>query len=87
MKVPKVATWAGIGREIKKETKPQKSSESAILPGSIATKEASTSFNYVNVVGKGCEGWLNLFFGEYCVALIREIDLANKIRGEIKEKQ
>ena len=37
-------------------------------------------FNYVDIVGKGCKGWLNLFFGDECIAMISDIDLANKIR-------
>ena len=40
----------------------------------------------MNVVGKGCEGWLNLFFGEYCVALVNNVEIANQIREQIKEK-
>lgn len=44
-------------------------------------------FEYVNVVGKGCEGWLNLFFGEHFIALIDNVKIANLIRSEINEKQ
>lgn len=42
-----------------------------------------TVFTYVNIVGKGCEGWLNLFFGEHCVAMIHNVELADNIRKEI----
>jgi len=44
------------------------------------------SFTYVNIIGKGCEGWINLFFGEYCIAMINDVELANAIKLEIKEK-
>jgi len=37
-------------------------------------------FNYVDVVGEGCEGWINLFFNDECIALIRDTDLALKIK-------
>ena len=43
-------------------------------------------FNYVNIVGEGCEGWLNLFFGDYCLALIDDVELANEIRQKCKER-
>jgi hypothetical protein len=29
-------------------------------------------FTYVDVVGKGCDGWINLFFGDECIALIND---------------
>ena len=44
------------------------------------------TFTYVNVIGKGCEGWLNLFFGEFCIALINDVDLANSIRKVTLER-
>jgi hypothetical protein len=37
-------------------------------------------FNYVDIVGKGCEGWINLFFGDVIITLIRDVDLANEIK-------
>jgi len=43
-------------------------------------------FTYVNLVGKGCEGWLNLFIGEYVLCLVNNIELADKIRSSICEK-
>ena len=43
-------------------------------------------FSYVDVIGEGCEGWLNLFFGQQCVALIDNVFLANEIREAIKPK-
>jgi len=43
-------------------------------------------FSYVNIVGKGCEGWLNLFFGEYCIALVRNVELADEIRKVTPDK-
>ncbi len=44
-------------------------------------------FNYVNVVGKGCEGWLNLFFGDDCIALVNDTKLADRIRATIPERE
>ena len=32
MKVPNVAMWAGMGREIRKDAKPQNTSESDLIP-------------------------------------------------------
>jgi len=43
-------------------------------------------FNYVDITVKGCEGWLNLFYGEFIIALIRDVDVANEIRGDIPER-
>ncbi len=44
-------------------------------------------FTYVNITGKNCDGWLNLFFGEYHVVMVDDIELANSIRQEIEEQQ
>ena len=44
------------------------------------------SFNYTNIVGKECAGWINLFFGDEVVALVNNVDLANRIREEIPER-
>lgn len=38
-------------------------------------------FNYVDITTKGCDGWLNLFFGEDIIALVRNVDLATRIRA------
>jgi len=43
-------------------------------------------FTYVNIASKGCEGWLNLFFGDHVIALVDNVWLANQIRAEIQEK-
>jgi hypothetical protein len=43
-------------------------------------EEQPCRFSYVNITTKGCEGWLNLFFGEYCIALVRDIYIADQIR-------
>ena len=52
------------------------------------TSEASGSvFNYVNVVGRGCEGWLNLFFGDEIIALVNNVALADEIRKTISERK
>ncbi len=45
------------------------------------------AFNYVNIVGKECLGWLNLFFDDECVAMVNDVELADRIRKEIPEKQ
>ena len=37
-------------------------------------------FNYVDVVGDGCEGWLNLFHGTDIVCLVRTVAIADEIR-------
>lgn len=43
-------------------------------------------FSYVNIRTKGCEGWINLFFGEHCIALIDNREIADQIKGEIEPK-
>lgn len=43
-------------------------------------------FNYVDIVSDGCAGWLNLFFGDDVVALVDNVELANRIRSEIKPR-
>ena len=47
---------------------------------------STAKFNYVDVVGKGCEGWLNLFFGDHCIALVNNQSLADEIRRAIKPR-
>lgn len=37
-------------------------------------------FSYVDIKTKGCEGWLNLFFEDHCIAMIDNVFLANRIR-------
>ena len=44
-------------------------------------------FSYVDIKTKGCEGWLNLLFGEYSITLINNVWLANEIRKEINAKE
>jgi hypothetical protein len=44
------------------------------------------SFNYVDVVGKGCDGWLNLFFEDHCIALVDNVEIANKIRKTTRNR-
>ena len=46
----------------------------------------NTEFNYVNIVGPGCEGWLNLFFGDEVIAMIDDVAMADKIRKIVKER-
>lgn len=43
-------------------------------------------FSYVDIKTEHCEGWLNLFFDDYCVALVNNVHIANKIREEIEPK-
>lgn len=40
-------------------------------------------FRYVDITTKGCEGWLNLFFGEHVIALINNPVLADEIREAV----
>lgn len=63
------------------------------LEAKIAAVESSSvpacstaGFNYVDVVGKGCEGWLNLFFGDHCIALVNNLCLADEIRKAVKPR-
>lgn len=56
----------------------QKDSDSSGAAGSVA-------FSYVNITTACCEGWLNLFFGERCIACIDDVELADKIRAAIPE--
>ena len=44
-------------------------------------------FSYVNIVGEECKGWLNLFFNDFCVAMVDDVWIADKIREEISEKR
>ena len=44
-------------------------------------------FNYVDITTKGCEGWLNLFIDDECVALVKNEYIANKIRKIVKKKK
>lgn len=43
-------------------------------------------FTYVNIKCEGCEGWLNLFYGDQCIALVKNVSIANSMRENIKEK-
>jgi len=43
-------------------------------------------FSYVDIVGDSCKGWLNLFFGDFPVALVDNIYIANEIRKIIPKK-
>ncbi len=42
-------------------------------------------FRYIDVSKKlkGCEGWINLFYNDEILALVRDVDLANKIKYTI----
>ena len=43
-------------------------------------------FSYVNIVTPGAEGWLNLFFGEYCICMVDNVYIANQIRSVFQPK-
>jgi hypothetical protein len=43
--------------------------------------EELSQWSYVNVVGDECKGWLNLFFAGEVIALVRDVDLADRIRS------
>jgi len=45
---------------------------------------SNVGFNYVNIIGY--EGWLNLFFDDYCVALVNNKLIADKIRLGVVER-
>jgi len=44
------------------------------------------AFSYVDVTTKGCEGWLNLFWGDHCVALVDNAVIADQMRKVIAHK-
>ena len=44
-------------------------------------------FQYVNIVTKGCESWLNLFIGEYVLCMVDNVHLANLVRAEIDAQE
>lgn len=44
-------------------------------------------FQYENITTKGCEGWINLFFGEHAIAMINNAWLADRIREKIDSQQ
>ena len=46
----------------------------------------SDSFNYVNIIGDGFEGCINLFFGESCIAMIDNAHLAESIKNVTPER-
>ena len=40
--------------------------------------------NYVDVVTKGFEGSINLFYGDYCLCLVKDLKTAAQLRKEVK---
>jgi len=44
-------------------------------------------FTYVDVTTQGCEGTLNLFFDDFCVAYISNIYVAQQLREELTAKR
>ncbi len=63
-----------------------KEAQTANDQGVVSSSLLCDKFTYVNVVGKGCEGWLNLFIGGYCITLVNDIEIADMIRHLIAEK-
>jgi hypothetical protein len=43
-------------------------------------------FNYVDITDHGCEGWINLFYGDACIDLVSDVALANEIRKGCKAR-
>lgn len=41
------------------------------------------AFSYVDISCGGCEGWLNLFWGDHCIALVNNVALANQMRAAL----
>jgi len=50
---------------------------------SDSSQVAGSGFNYVDIKTQGCEGWLNLFFGEYCINCVNDIKIADEMRKVI----
>jgi hypothetical protein len=46
-----------------------------------------SGFNYVDVVGEGCEGWINLFFGDNIIALVKDVSVADSIKAVIEPRR
>ena len=44
-------------------------------------------FQYVNIVTKGCKGWLNLFIGEHVLCMVDNVHLAALVRAEIDAQE
>lgn len=38
------------------------------------------AFRYVDITTRGCDGWLNLFWDDHCIALIDNAELAAQMR-------
>ena len=57
-----------------KEIEQQKNPTSSCMVDSVV------GFSYVDITTKGCEGWLNLLWGDYPVALVDNVHIANQIR-------
>lgn len=54
---------------------------------SIEDASDQTKFTYVDVVSPGCEGWLNLFFGDQIICLVDNKKVAEQMRLVLDEKQ
>jgi len=68
-----------IGDWMREKARREEQKRDAQRPSAASCSTAG--FNYVDIATKGCEGWLNLFFGEHCVSMINDVDLANQIRS------
>ena len=43
-------------------------------------EKPNAGFNYVDVVGEGCEGWINLFHGSDIVCCVMCVPIADEIK-------
>ena len=56
-------------------------------PTSSCMRDSVVGFSYVDItVGRGREGWLNLFWGDHCVALVDNAVIADQMRKVISCK-
>jgi len=49
-------------------------------------KRELAHFTYIKVTAKGCEGTINLFFGEECIAFVQNRYVAAQIMKQCKEQ-
>ena len=71
-------------RYVNEDKKPSKmQSKDQIFKDEI---EPVVMFSYVDIKSAGCEGWINLFFGQHCIAMISNPVLAKEIKKRIPNK-
>lgn len=44
-----------------------------------------SQFEYTEIIGDGFEGWINLFFEGWCVAMVSDVELAARIKASTQE--